>query len=385
MLPFFCWNALIFVPLKSHIMNKKILCILAACVCSLCGQAQEAETLSAPGARRMVKYEGPEIQRLSLEGRFGWQMFNTAGVVDDNLTGFRGEFFNLRFDASIYKGLSFSWRQRLNLNSERNFWNSTDWMVLNYAPSEKWTISAGKQVVLIGGYEYDRPPIDIYTSNSEYWNNIGCYQFGASVAYNFDTNNCLTFQFCNSPFRTSIGSNNSYGFSLMWNGSHGIWETIWSANAFQTTRNRWISFLALGNKFNFIPGRMWLELDYVNRASSNQAFLFDDFSVISELSGKPHKTVRLFAKYTYDVNNSGTDADYCVISGTEMHGVSGGVEYEPFAKHPEVMRVFGAVGYGWGRNTNPNGAMLDDQLRLNVGVKLYLDVLKGLKYAINKW
>ena len=171
----------------------------------------------------------------------------------------------------------------------------------------------------------------------------------------------------------------------MWNGSHGMWETIWSVNAFQCTEGRWMNYIALGNKFNFLPQRLWLELDYVNRASSHQTFLFEDCSVIAEMSGKPHSTVRMFAKYTYDVNNTGTDADLYVMSGTEMHGVSGGIEYEPFKKHPEVLRLFGSCGYTWGVNTNPNGAMKDGQIRLNVGAKIHLDLLKGLKWAINKW
>ena len=102
------------------------------------------------------------------------------------------------------------------------------------------------------------------------------------------------------------------------------------------------------------------------------------------MSGTPHSTVRMFAKYTYDVNNTGTDADLYVMSGTEMHGVSGGIEYEPFKKHPEVLRLFGSCGYTWGVNTNPNGAMKDGQIRLIVGAKIHLDLLKGLKWAINK-
>lgn len=360
-------------------MKNRLLIVFVCLVCVMSAGAQEGR------ARRMSKYEGPEVLKFSLEGRFGWQMFRMDEVTDDDRTGFRGDFFNLRLDARLYKGLSFSWRQRLNITSERNFWNSTDWMVLNYAPNKDWLISAGKQVVAIGGYEYDRAPIDMYNSNSEYWNHIGCYQFGASVAYNFCENDRLTFQFSNSPFRTHIGSNNTYGFSLMWNGRHGIWETIWSLNAFQCTEGRWMNYIALGNKFNFIPKRLWLELDYVNRVSSRQAFLFEDCSVIAEMSGKPHSTMRLFAKYTYDVNNTGTDADCYVFDGTEMHGVSGGIEYEPFKKHPEVLRLFAAGGYSWGVNTNPGGAMLDDQVIFNVGAKVNLDVLKGLKWAINKW
>lgn len=360
-------------------MKNRLLIVFVCLVCVMSAGAQEGR------ARRMSKYEGPEVLKFSLEGRFGWQMFRMDEVTDDDRTGFRGDFFNLRLDARLYKGLSFSWRQRLNITSERNFWNSTDWMVLNYAPNKDWLISAGKQVVAIGGYEYDRAPIDMYNSNSEYWNHIGCYQFGASVAYNFSENDRLTFQFSNSPFRTNIGSNNTYGFSLMWNGRHGIWETIWSLNAFQCTEGRWMNYIALGNKFNFLPKRLWLELDYVNRASSHQAFLFEDCSVIAEMSGKPHSTVRLFAKYTFDVNNTGTDADCYVFDGTEMHGVSGGIEYEPFKKYPEVLRLYGSAGYGWGVNSNPDGVMQDGQIRLNVGAKISLDVLKGLKWAIKKW
>ena len=50
-----------------------------------------------------------------------------------------------------------------------------------------------------------------------------------------------------------------------------------------------------------------------------------------------------------------------------------------------MLRVFAAAGYSWGENTNPNGAMLNDQVILNVGAKVHLDVLKGLKWAIKKW
>lgn len=335
-------------------------------------------------ARRVYQYQGPEVQKLTVETRFGWQTQSVGGHTNEEKSGFRGEFFNLRFDARLYKGLTFSWRQRLNLSNDRNFWQATDWMVLNYAPNSKWIFSGGKQIVAVGGYEYDRPPIDIYGNNSEYWNHIGCYQFGVSASYNITPDDRLLVQFCNSPFRTQIGSNNTYGFSLFWAGKHGMWETLWSVNAFQCTGDRWMNYIALGNKFNFMPNKLWLELDYVNRASSGQTFLFDDYSVIAELSGCPHSTLRIFGKYTYDVNNTGTDADLYVTSGTEMNSVSGGVEYKPFKKYPDVLRLHAAAGYHWGVNTNPNGAMQDDHLLINVGAKMNFDILRGLRWALKK-
>ncbi|MCM1372381.1 MAG: OprO/OprP family phosphate-selective porin [Bacteroides sp.] len=362
-------------------MKRTLILLAVACAWGMGVRGAGADSLSVHGER---SYEGPEIRRFSVETRMGWQMQRSAGVTDDNRTGFRGEYINMYLFARLYKGLSFKWRQRLNITNERNFWDSTDYMMMQYEPDRHWRIAAGKQVVAIGGYEYDRPGIDLYY-NSEYWNNISCYQLGASVAYTFNSGDCLTLQFCNSPFRKAIGSNNTYGLSLMWNGTHGCWESIWSLNAFQCTGGRWMSYMALGNRFNLMSGgRLWMEVDYVNRASSHQTIMFKDCSVVAELSGRPHPTTRLFAKYTYDTNRSGTDADLCVLDGTEIHGISGGVEYEPFRQYPDVLRLYGTAGYDIGTNSNPDGVLKDGLVCVNVGVKLNLDILHGLRWALKR-
>lgn len=351
------------------------------CSMNLCAQGSD----SLQQARRLVPYQGPEVRKLEIESRFGWQMLRSGGITDDDNTCFRGEYVKLKFDARLYKGLSFSWRQKLNMGGDGAFWNATEWMMLKYSFSPRWTVSAGKQIVAIGGYEYDYSPIDLYAPSSEFWHNIACYQFGLSAEYSFSADDRLLFQLCNSPFRSNIGSNNSYGLSLVWYGHHGLWESIWSLNAFQTTRNRWINYIAMGNKFTFVRKYLWLELDYMNRAGSGQSSFFDDFSIMTSLNTRPHSSVRIFAKYTFDRNRSGTDADCCVLDGTEMHTVSGGVEYEPFSKYPEILRLFAVAGYSWGENSNANGVLQDGQIRLNVGVRLNVDVLRGLKWAIQKW
>ncbi|MBR5466344.1 MAG: hypothetical protein IKU79_02925 [Bacteroidaceae bacterium] len=361
-------------------MKKHYFLFLLACICSLGLHASQTDSISVTPSH---KYEGPMITKFGIDTRFSWQMLRANGQTDNQHTGFRGEFINLSLNARLYKGLSFAWRQRLNITSERNFWNSTDWMELHYSVNNHWHISAGKQVVAIGGYEYDRAPIDLYITNSEFWHHIACYQFGVSVAYRFNPNHRLLFQFCNSPFRTDIGNNNTYGFSLMWNGKHGIWETIWSVNAFQSTGNRWMSYIALGNKFTFTKN-LWLELDYTNRASSGQTFFFKDFTIASEFSAKPHSTIRMFAKYTFDLNDTNSDADVYVAPGTEMHTVSGGIEYEPFKKYPKVLRLFAVAGYNWGVSGNADSALKDGEIRLSAGAKLDLDILEGLRWALKK-
>lgn len=356
-----------------------LLVITFACVIGVSGA--DADTLSAG---RVYKYQGPMVERFSVETRMGWLMQRADGVTDDSRTGFRGEYINMYLFARLYKGLSFRWRQRLNITNERNFWDSTDFLMMQYDFNRHWQVAAGKQVVAIGGYEYDRPAIDLYY-NTEYWNNIPCFQLGASVAYTFDSGDRLMLQFSNSPFRKAIGNNNTYGLSLMWTGRHGLWETIWSVNAFQCTGGRWINYIALGNRFNLLPeGKLWLEADFINRASSRQTFLFKDCSVAAELSGRPHPTLRVFAKYTYDVNHSGTDADVCVYDGTEIHGIGGGVEYQPFRKYPDILRLYGVANYSTGTNANPDGVLGDGLICVNVGLKVNLDILQGLRWALKK-
>lgn len=361
---------------------KKTFTILAlACAFATGARSAEADSSVVENGHA---YCGPEVQRFSVESRMGWQMNRLDGVTDDSRTGFRGEYINMYLFARLYKGLSFRWCQRLNITNECNFWDSTDYMMMQYDAGRHWTVAAGKQVVAIGGFEYDRPAIDLYY-NTEYWNQIPCFQLGASVAYTFDGGDRLTLQVSNSPFRKAIGSNNSYGLSLMWNGSHGCWESIWSVNAFQCTRDRWISYIALGNRFHMLPGgRLWLELDYINRAGGRQTFFFKDCSVAAELSGRPHSSLRLFAKYTYDTNRSGTDADLCVLDGTEIHGVSGGVEYEPIRRYPDVLRIYGVAAYNTGTNANTDGALQDGLVSVNVGLKVNLDILQGLRLALRK-
>lgn len=166
-------------------MKRTLAAVLCACS-ALAGYAQENSLLS-----------------LKAEARMDYQMERVDGETNHDHTGFDGKYLNLRMDGRIAPSFSYSWRQRLNKNHDnQSFWDATDWAYLMYEPNEHWGISAGKQVVGIGGYEYDRAPIDLY-SCSEFWNNIPCYQLGASVTYlTRDGRDKWMAQFCESPFQS---------------------------------------------------------------------------------------------------------------------------------------------------------------------------------------
>ena len=129
--------------------------------------------------------QNSSLLRLDLEARADYMQEFRDETKIDGASGFKGRYLNIRMDGNITDNLSFSYRQRLNKpNKDASFFDATDWITASYTIGS-WTISGGKQVVGIGGYEYDGAPIDLYFC-SEFWNNIACYQFGVSGSWTSD-------------------------------------------------------------------------------------------------------------------------------------------------------------------------------------------------------
>lgn len=271
-----------------------------------------------------------ELFRLEAEVRVDYMQEYLENDKVDDVSGFKGKYLNFRIDGKIAEGLTYSWRQRLNnVKTNSSFFDDTDWATVNYNIG-RWNFNAGRQVVGIGGYEYDMAPIDCYF-NSEYWNNIACYQFGVSASYevgNKDDN--LLFQLCESPFRRNalnVSNKEMFAYNLMWYGNHGCFSSIYSLNMVEWMPGRFINYITLGNRFVF--GDFDLELDYMNRAVSFNRFIGGDMSVMADFAWHASERLTLFAKLTYDVNNTDEIGDLCVTPGTDILRVGGGIEYYP--------------------------------------------------------
>lgn len=331
-----------------------------------------ATALAAPAAEtESATAEKQSIATLRLEARLDYQRDWLDGTTINSNSGFEGKFLNIRLDGNITDNLSYSWRHRFNRSvKDGNFFDATDWIYLQWNTG-RWTIAGGKQVVAIGGWEYDRAPIDLYGC-SVFWNNIPCYQIGASAAYGITGSDKLMFQFCESPF-FSTANRNMYAYNLYWTGSHGIFSPIWSVNLLEYAPGRYINYIALGNKFSL--GKVDIELDYMNRAASHQQFLGKDCSVMGEISWRPASRWRLHAKMTYDVNHTGTDADLLVLSGTELKMLGGGMEFYPFAKSIGTLRFHANAYYSWGRNANSADVMQNKTCVFDLGVKWNMNLL----------
>lgn len=317
-----------------------------------------------------------ELLTLRLETRFDYMQEYVEGTKINGNSGFKARYLNIRMDGVIAEGLTYSYRQRLNKpQKDASFFDATDWMNLTYTRNS-WSVSAGKQVVGIGGFEYDGAPIDLYFC-SEYWNNIPCYQIGVSGAYTTDgAKDKFLFQICESPFRRNalnVYNDEMFAYNAMWYGSHGIFSSIWSVNMIEYLPGRFINYIALGNKFTF--GDFDIDLDIMNRAVSFSGLVGKDMSVMTRFQWSPAQNLNIFAKVTHDFNNSEESGDWCVLPGTSITRAGGGLEYFPL-KNSRNLRLHLNCYHTWGVNSSPAGALQNRQTIIDGGITWVMDMLK---------
>ena len=316
------------------------------------------------------------LTNLRIEARLGYMQEYLHGDIMNDNSGFKGRYLNIRMDGKISEHFSYSYRQRLNKpNKDISFFDATDWIHLTYT-NENWSVSAGKQVVGIGGYEYDVAPIDLYIY-SEYWGNIPCFRVGVSGSYTTDDmKDKFMLQFCESPFRGhELNDNNQqmFAYNAMWYGSHGIYSSIWSVNMLEYLPGKFMNYIALGNRLTL--GQFQLDLDIMNRAVSTKNFLGKDMSIMSKFMWKPSDRINLFLIATHDFNHADEIGDWSVLPGTEITRVGGGLEYYPL-KDSQDIRLHMACSYADGVNTSPTGLLQPHQTVLDAGITWKMDLLK---------
>ena len=272
----------------------------------------------------------PKITQLYLDTRASFHQEWNGGHHNSQFTG---DHFNLNVRGTLTDNIDFRIRQRLNKKvfDERNMFNATDFLYLRWQATPKLALTAGKNALFIGGYEFDAVPIDVYYY-SNFCNNLyQGYSFGVSAEYEFLPGQQLAFQFCNSPL--SLGFQNLYAYNLAWFGRFAPWwSTIWSVNMVQDEYKRFINYIALGNRFIFGP--LAIDVEWMNRASFRQRNFFSDFMVISKIIWTVGKW-NLCAKAGYDSNDPanvdalGRALDLAVAPGTRNIYAGCGVEFFP--------------------------------------------------------
>jgi len=304
------------------------------------------------------------VDRLYIDMRGAFHQETTAGEYNSQMVG---EYLNFQMMGHITPTIDYRIRQRLNKKvfDERNMFNATDFMYVNWQATPRLSLLFGKHAVLIGGYEYDATPIDVYYY-SQFCNNL--YQgftFGASASFRFADRQNLEFQFCNSPL--SLGFQNVYAYNLAWRGQFAPWwKTIWSMNFVEDMDKKMVNYIALGNHFIF--GNVIFDIDVMNRSGFTQKrFLLSDYSLISKIIWSVGKW-NICAKAGYEVNSwdnvdaDGRAYDLVIAPGTEYLYAGCGLEWFPLSS--DILR-FHAVYY-WDNAERRNNFQLGFTWRVDV-------------------
>lgn len=363
-------------------MKTPIACLASLVFCSAPVFASETDSdsqssnpIDSQAVATSLSQQKAEEEKpvLNVNTTFRYDYLNTSidGEQDNANTGFKGRYLQLNISGQVADGLTYSWRQNLNkLNKDASFFNSTDWLYLNYAV-DGWNLQAGKLINAIGGYEYDRNPADVF-GPSMFWYNIPCFNWGASVGYNFTDSDLVTMQVTQSPFFTT-DDRNLYAYNAMWTGNHGVWKTLYSANLNEYLPGKYISYLSLGNRLDI--DNVDIEFDFVNRAANHQAFFLKDYSAICEIGWKFQPAWRVFGKMTYDTNKSGNFADFTVPDGTEMFTSGGGIFYTPLSGKYGSVRFHATAFYTWGDKPDSADYMAKNSLIFSAGMTWRINFL----------
>ena len=255
----------------------------------------------------------------------------------NNNYGFHGEYFNFLLGGDIGEHISYFIRQRIIARpGSVNFFDNTDFLYIQYKFNDHWAIRLGKEALYIGGFEYDAAPIDVYF-NTYFWNEIYCFQLGASVSYtDKEKKNKIVFQFANSPYIHYAGVGNEwkkglFSYNLFWNGNYGPFSTLYSINLMEYERGSFVNYISLGNQLSFDKWSIYI--DYMNRASDFKHF-FSDFTVVGRLDWHVSPSVNLFAKGGYDQNfaediTADPVKDAMMLPGHNYHFYGIGKEFRP--------------------------------------------------------
>lgn len=332
------------------------------------------------------------IPSISLDSRFSYNR-----VVSGESAGFGGDGLYLNIDGKISKHFSYSLCQKLFSASgeDDSVFDKTDWLTLSYDVAG-FTFSAGKDVLMLGSFEYDAYDIDSYFDmNSMFYNSFSSYQWGVKAMWTTPSESTsLAFQVTTSPFSYAPREDNMYSYNIGVYSSLDWYESIWTLNFMEYAPGQFTKVLALGNIFYI--GDLSLGVDCVMRGAEFSSIGEDEFTLNFMPSYDFGGRVRLFGKFGWEYskedlpydfwgeylttdemidwnNNCGTTLPSFVIGGKDYLFYGAGVEYFPI-KDSQNVRLHAI----WASNNYTN------RHTINVGLTWKFDIVKAVSRIVNK-
>ena len=253
------------------------------------------------------------IPDISLDMRGGYRLGSEYGSGR-----FTGDDLNIDINGYISPNFSYSLNHRIasSYYGEASGFDATNWLTLTYE-TDNFAVTAGKDAILVGSFEYDAYDLDsYYEMNSPFYNDFDCWQWGVSGAWYPAEDQELILQIANSPF--SFGDPELFSYALGWRGGWDNFESYWTVNLWQYGPKSFLKALNAGNRFHF--GNLTVDVDLMARTYTfTEDHSFTGILAPSYLFGD---WGRIFAKVGYESGH------------TLFYG--GGFEYFPLKENKEI-------------------------------------------------
>lgn len=304
---------------------------------------------------------------ITLKGRMGMDVQNTDYK-------FKCDYLRLDITGTFAENFRYRFRQRFNKPiTDGNFLSATDYLWVGWG-KKGWGVSAGKNYVACGGFEYMASSIDIYIRPIFFSGLGGMYNYVINGTRTFGTEK-LTLQAGNSLYSTKASK--LMGYSVMLEGRQGPWEHLYSVNLFERptadsgtqSTGLYNAYVCLGNRFHF--GESTIDLGLVHRFDIKAPTFFKDFSMVSKFKVPVLWWMSVLGKVTWDYKQTGIE-DPMLADGTNIWQAGGGFEFFP-ARNYKGLRLH-CIYYN--QNGNLNCAL--------VGMSLTLDIVDSIKQMINR-
>lgn len=244
---------------------------------------------------------------------------------------------------------------------------NTNWLTLTYE-NDKFFVTAGKEDVKVGSFEYDAYDLDSYWEmNSLFWNSFSPWQWGVSAGWYPAEGQTLLLQCTNSPF-SNFEIFNQFAYALAWRGEWEHYESYWTTNLWQFDKGQYVKALNLGNRFYF--GDFRFDLEYATRTVEMGKAFTSDFTLQFSPSYE-WEWGRAFAKVGWErvtEDNFGYDFNGDNI----LYGA--GTEVYPFKSYKDIR--LHAI---WASNTNLTAGHY-----LNIGLTWKMNLTDAGKKLFNK-
>lgn len=326
---------------------------------------------------------GEVFSKFKLEVRADGEITTTDSTPN---LGFHGKYFNFMLGGDLSGGFSYYFKQRIVANpGSVTFFDNTDFLYLDYMPTQNWRLRFGKDAMALGGFEYDASPIDVYFPTN-IWRNIYCFQLAFSGAYiTDDGNHTFIAQVSNSPYINYNNLNYDAGlvaYNLYWAGNMGHFHTLWSTSMVEYKWNNYLNMTMLGMKL--IYDKWDLYFDFMHHALAINDW-GKNFGFVSCANYYFTDRFNIFVKGMYEQNKSSetlgssVSMDHQLAAGhtTARYGL--GFEWFPSEAKNVRLHIYGCRMTDSYTDATTGKDVTDASWNFNIGATWTMDFYKLFK------